>query len=129
MTKRNRKMRRGQVVFALVFTVAMVAAFWAGGYGQWAIPTAIVMLGFVAAMALRDRSQTAEVVYGVGDERIRHLYVQACASAGLAMLAVIVLWYLVTIAEGNPNETLGLLAVLFNGSLIAAAAVLSRRGG
>jgi hypothetical protein len=66
-------------------------------------------------------------MYGVGDERVRQLHLRACASADVAMLAVIVVWYLVTIAVGDPNETLGALAALFNGTLIAAAAALSRR--
>ncbi len=59
---------------ALAITAAIVAAFWIGGSLEWAIPAAILMLGFIAAMALRDRSQTAETLYGVGDERTRRLH-------------------------------------------------------
>jgi hypothetical protein len=128
MSTRSTRLRQGQLILALAITAAIVAAFWIGGSIEWAIPSAIVMLGFIAAMVLRDRSQTAEVVYGVGDERTRSLYLKSTSAAGTAMLAVIVVWYLVTVAAGDPDETLGALAVLFNGTLIAAAAVVSRRG-
>ena len=128
MSKTNSHARNGQLAFALAITVAAIAAFWIGGSPEWAIPAAIVMLGFIAAMALRDRSQTVEVMYGVGDERTRQLYLQSTALAGIVMLAVVVCWYLVTVAQGDPNETLGLLAAIVNGSLIVAAAIVSRRG-
>jgi hypothetical protein len=105
-----------------------VAAFWIGGSVEWAIPSAIVMLGFIAVMVLRDHSQTAQVVYGAGDERVRSLFLRSTSMAGVAMLAVIVTWYLVTVALGEPNETLGLLAALFNGTLIASAAMVGRQG-
>ncbi len=128
MSESNRHWRQAQMGLALTVTAAIVAAFWIGGSLEWAIPAAIVMLGFIAAMALRDRSQTAETLYGVGDERIRGLHLRTVALAGLVMLAIIVIWYLVTVAQGHPNETLGLLAVIFNALLIGAAATLSRRG-
>jgi hypothetical protein len=128
MSAANRHLRRGQMVLALAIAGVTITAFWIGGSVAWAIPTAVVMLGVLAAMAFRDRSQTAEMVYGVGDERTRQLHARVCALAGLVMLAVIVIWYLVTVAQGNPNETLGLLAVIFNASLIGAAVVVARRG-
>jgi hypothetical protein len=128
MSTRSTRLRQGQLILALATTAAIVAAIWIGGSIEWAIPSAIVMLGFIAAMVLRDRSQTAEVVYGVGDERTRSLYLKSTSAAGTAMLAVIVVWYLVTVAAGDPDETLGALAVLFNGTLIASAAAVARRG-
>jgi hypothetical protein len=128
MSTRSTRLRQGQLILALAITAAIVAAIWIGASIEWAIPSAIVMLGFIAAMILRDRSQTAEVVYGVGDERTRSLYLKSTSVAGTAMLAVIVVWYLVTVASGDPDETLGTLAVLFNGTLIASAAAVSRRG-
>jgi hypothetical protein len=128
MSNSNERARRGQMIFALAVTAATIAAFWIGGSPEWAIPAAILMLGFIAAMALRDRSQTAEVMYGVGDERTRQLYLRSVALTGVVMLGVIVSWYLVTVVEGDPDETLGLLAAIFNGNLIVSAAVVSRRG-
>jgi len=128
VSEANKHWRQGQIGLALTITAAVIAAFWIGGSIEWAIPAAIVMLGLIAAMALRDRSQTAETLYGVGDERTRQLHQRTVALAGLVMLAVIVTWYLVTVAQGDPNETLGLLAVIFNASLIGAAATVSRRG-
>jgi hypothetical protein len=128
MSEVNQHMRRGQVVLAIAITAAIVAAFWIGGSVEWAIPSAIVMLGFIAVMVLRDHSQTAQVVYGAGDERVRSLFLRSTSMAGVAMLAVIVTWYLVTVALGEPNETLGLLAALFNGTLIASAAMVGRQG-
>jgi hypothetical protein len=128
MSELNHHMHQGQLALALAITAAIVAAFWIGGSLEWAIPSAIVMLGFIAAMILRDHSQTAQVVYGAGDERIRSLFLRSTSMSGIAMLAVIVVWYLVTVAMGEPNETLGTLAALFNGTLVAAAWVVGRRG-
>ncbi|MGH2980606.1 MAG: hypothetical protein ACRDKV_01000 [Solirubrobacterales bacterium] len=129
MTALKRSRRQGQLGVLLAVTAAIVAAIWVGAGVEWAIPSAMVMLGFIALLVFGvGRSDTAEVIYGVGDERVRQLHLRACAAAGVAMLAVIVLWYLVTVAMGDPNETLGVLATLFNGSLITAAVTLSRRG-
>lgn len=127
MNERSERARNAQMIFGVLITAAIVAAFWIGGSPEWAIPAAIVMLGFIAAMGFSDRSQTAEVMYGIGDERTRDLYRRALAVTGLVMLGVIVVWYLVTVAEGDPNQTLGVLAALFNAGLIAISAVLSRR--
>jgi hypothetical protein len=88
----------------------------------------IFLLGLAAAVTLRERSEAVGVVSGIGDERIRLLHLRTCASAGLIMVAVIVVWYLATVVGGDTNQTLGLLALIFNASLIGAAAVLSRRG-
>jgi hypothetical protein len=129
MSERMRSHRQANLVVLLAITAAIVAAFWIGVGIEWAIPSAIIMLGFIAALIFGvGRSDAAEVMYGVGDERVRELHQRACASAAVVMLAVIVGWYLVTIAAGDPNNTLGTLAVLFNGTLITAAATQSRRG-
>ena len=37
-------------------------------------------------------------------------------------------WWLVTVAQGDPNETLSLLCAIFGVSFILAIVVLARRG-
>ena len=64
---------------------------------------------------------------GTGDERIRSLYTRAVAFAGAVMSFVLPGWWLVTVAQGDPDETLALLSALFGASFIVAVAFLARR--
>ena len=41
---------------------------------------------------------------GIGDERTRSLYRDACAFAGSVMSFVLPGWWLVTVAKGDPND-------------------------
>jgi hypothetical protein len=65
---------------------------------------------------------------GIGDERTRHLYQRATAFAGSVMAFVLPAWWLVTVAQGDPDTTLNFLCAIFGFTWIAAAIVLARRG-
>ena len=109
----------GAAVFA-AFAIGqdLGAAFVSGG-----LVVAFVVLVFVG----RRRSQSLEVMSGIGDERTRHLYTGATAFAGSVMAFVMPGWWLVTVAQGDPNPTLGTLCAIFGVTWIAAAVVLPRR--
>jgi hypothetical protein len=64
---------------------------------------------------------------GIGDERTRNLYRDACAFAGSVMSFVLPGWWLVTVRKGNPNETVALLCAVFAVAWAGAAVVLPRR--
>ena len=76
----------------------------------------------------RRRSDTLEVMGGVGDERSRTLYTRSVAIAGTVMAFVLPGWWLVTVAMGEPNQTLNILCVVFGACFIPAVAVVARRG-
>jgi hypothetical protein len=112
----------------LAIDVIVVAAFWIGRGLEAGLYTGAIMAAFTAFLILgRGRSQTAEVVSGIGDERTRRLYTRSLAFTCLVLVSVMVPWFLVTVIQGEPNETLSILALVFNVSLIGSAAYLSRR--
>jgi hypothetical protein len=67
-------------------------------------------------------------VSGTGDERVRSLYTQAVAIAGAVMSFLLPGWWLVTVAQGEANDTLSLLCAIFGATFVVAVAVLARRG-
>jgi hypothetical protein len=75
----------------------------------------------------RRHSNTLEVMSGTGDERVRSLYTQAVAIAGTVMSFLIPGWWLATVAQGDPNDTLALLSAIFGLSFVAAVVFLARR--
>jgi 4-amino-4-deoxy-L-arabinose transferase-like glycosyltransferase len=118
-----------QVAGMLAITAATTAVFWIAEGFEAAFPVALVLLAFTAVVHFgRRRSNTLEVMSGTGDERVRSLYTQAVAIAGTVMSFLLPAWWLVTVAQGDPNETLSLLCAIFGVSFILAIVVLARRG-
>ena len=118
-----------QVAGMLAITAATTAVFWIAEGFEAAFPVALVLLAFTAIVHFgRRRSNTLEVMSGTGDERVRSLYTQAVAIAGTVMSFLLPAWWLVTVAQGDPNETLSLLCAIFGVSFILAIVVLARRG-
>jgi hypothetical protein len=118
-----------QVAGMLAITVATTAVFWIAEGFEAALPVALVLLAFTAVVHFgRRRSNTLEVMSGTGDERVRSLYTQAVAIAGTVMSFLLPAWWLVTVAQGDPNETLSLLCAIFGVSFILAIVVVARRG-
>jgi hypothetical protein len=117
-----------QVAGMLAITAATTAVFWIAQGFDAALPVGLVLLAFTAVVhfGLR-RSNTLEVMSGTGDERVRSLYMQAVAVAGAVMSFVLPGWWLVTVAQGEPNDALSALCAIFGVTFIAAVAVLARR--
>lgn len=99
-----------QVMGMLAIGAATTAAF-----------TAVVHFG-------RRRWNTLEVMSGTGDERVRSLYTRAVGLAGTVMSFLLPAWWLVTVAQGDQNETLALLCAIFGVTFILSVVVLARRG-
>ena len=117
-----------QLVAGLLLGAGVFVAFAIGGD----LGSAFVSGGIVVAFVLfvhfgRRRSEALEVMGGIGDERTRHLYTGATAFAGSVMAFVLPGWWLVTVAQGDPNETLGVLCAVFAVVWVGAAIVLPRR--
>ena len=117
-----------QLVAGLLLGAGVFVAFAIGGD----LGSALISAGIVVAFVLfvhfgRRRSQALEVMGGIGDERTRHLYTGATAFAGSVMAFVLPGWWLVTVAQGDPNETLSVLCAVFAVVWVGAAIVLPRR--
>lgn len=117
-----------QVAGMVAIAAAGVAVFWAAEGFEAAWPFALVMAAFIGVVHFgRRRSNTLEVMSGTGDERVRSLYARAVAFAGAVMAWVLPAWWLVTVAEGDQNETLALLCAIFGVSFIVSVIYLARR--
>ncbi len=117
-----------QVAGMLAITAATTAVFWIAQGFDAALPVALLLLAFTAVVHFgRRRSNTLEVMSGTGDERVRSLYTQAVAVAGTVMSFVLPGWWLVTVAQGEPNDVLSALCAIFGVTFIVAIAVLARR--
>jgi hypothetical protein len=118
----------GQVSFGLVLVAAVFVAFAIGGdAGEGAISAAIVLAFLVFVFLGRRRSDTLDVMSGIGDERGKFLYMRAVALTGTVMSFVLPIWWLVTVAKGDPNEVLALCCAIFGLTFIASVVVLARR--
>jgi hypothetical protein len=118
-----------QVAGMLVITAATTAVFWIAQGFDAALPVGLLLLAFTAVVHFgRRRSNTLEVMSGTGDERIRHLYMHAVAIAGTVMAFLLPGWFLVTVAQGDPDTTLSALSAIFGLTFVVAVVVLARRG-
>jgi len=119
----------GQLGLGLLLVAAVFAAFTVGGdAGDGAVSAAIVLAFLLLVYFGRRRSDTLDVMSGVGDERGKLLYTRAVAFAGTVMSFVLPIWWLVTIAKGEPNDVLALCCAIFGVSFIVAVMVLAQRG-
>jgi hypothetical protein len=118
----------GQLSLGLLLVAAVFVAFAIGGDpGNGAVSAAIVLAFLLVVLLGRRRSDTLDVMSGIGDERGRLLYIRAVAFAGTVMSFVLPIWWLVTIAKGEPNDVLALCCAIFGASFIGAVAILARR--
>jgi hypothetical protein len=117
-----------QLVAGLLIGAAVFAAFAIGDSLGAALVSGGIVVAFVLTVHLgRRRIESLEVMSGLGDERSRHLYVHSTALAGSVMAFVLPTWWLVTVAQGKPDETLSTLCAVFGLTWIAAAIMLPRR--
>jgi hypothetical protein len=118
----------GQLMVGLVLVAAVFVAFAVGGdAGQGAVSAAIVLAFLLLVLLGRRHSDTLDVMSGIGDERGKLLYTRAVAFAGTVMSFVLPIWWLVTIAQGEPNDVLALCCAIFGASFILGVVILARR--
>ena len=119
----------GQLSIGLVLVAGVFAAFAAGGDLGYGVFSAALVLAFLLLVYFgRRRSDTLDVMSGIGDERAKLLYTRAVAFSGTVMSFVLPIWWLVTIAQGDPNEVLSICCAIFGATFVVAVAVLARRG-
>jgi hypothetical protein len=119
----------GQLGLGLLLVAAVFVAFAIGDDAGSGAVSAAIVLGFLLLVLFgRRRSDTLDVMSGIGDERGKLLYTRAVAFAGTVMSFVLPVWWLVTIARGEPNDVLALCCAIFGASFIVAVVVLARRG-
>jgi hypothetical protein len=118
----------GQVTMGLVLVAAVFVAFALGGdVADGAISAAILLAFLLLVYFGRRRSDTLDVMSGIGDERAKLLYTRAVAFAGTVMSFVLPIWWLVTIAQGDPDPVLSICCAIMGVSFLFAVVVLARR--
>ena len=118
-----------QLVGGLLIAAAVGVAFVIGDDAGSGLVSAAIVAAFVLVLYFgRRRSESVQVMSGIGDERTRQLYTRATAFAGSVMAFVLPAWWLVTVAQGEPDTTLNVLCAVFGFTWVAAAIVLPRRG-
>ena len=95
--------------------------------GNGAIGAGLVLAFLLLVYFGRSRSDTLDVMSGIGDERARTLYTRAVAFSGTVMSFVLPIWWLVTVAQGDPNEVLSICCAIFGATFVLAVVVLARR--
>jgi hypothetical protein len=119
----------GQFTLGLILVAAVFVAFAIGGDAGYGAVSAGLVLAFLLLVLLgRRHSDTLDVMSGIGDERGKLLYTRAVAFSGTVMSLVLPIWWLVTIARGDPSEVLTVCCAIFGASFILAVVVLARRG-
>jgi hypothetical protein len=112
---------------ALGFVV--LAAQWIGGDPRGGLYSLAVMTGFGLLVLLGGRSETVRGLRGDGrDERFRMIDLAATAIAGIVLVTVIIVLWLVELARGHDGNPYGLLGAIAGLSYLAAIAVLRWRG-
>jgi archaellum biogenesis protein FlaJ (TadC family) len=118
----------GQLSLGLVLVAAVVVAFAVGGDPTFGLVSGAIVLAFLLLVYFgRRRSDTLDVMSGIGDERAKLLYTRAVAFSGTVMSFVLPVWWLVTIAKGDPNEVLSICCAIFGATFVLAVVVLARR--
>lgn len=118
-----------QLAGMLAITALTAAAFWAGEGPRAGLTSGALLLAVALFVHLgRRRSETLEALGGIGDERTVSLYARASAFAGNVLALVLPGWWLVTVAQGEPDETLSALCAVFAVAFLGACVVLPRRG-
>ena len=123
--QRTRRALTVTLALAAATTTALVIAYgWAT-----ALAGAAAMLAFTALVYFgRRRSETLDIMSGVGDERTRSLYHRASAIAGHVMVYVLVAWWFVSLATGDVNETVNVLCAIAGVTFLVAVAWVRWRG-
>jgi hypothetical protein len=120
---------RAQLAGMLAIAASTAAAFWIADGPQAAIFPAALIGGFALVIHFgRRRSDTLDVMSGIGDERSRALYTRAVALTGTVLSLVLPGWWLVTVAQGDPNRTLTQVCALFGVTFIVSTVLVARRG-
>jgi hypothetical protein len=119
----------GQMTVGLVLVAAVFVAFALNDDPANGAIGAALVFGFLLLVYFgRRRSDTLDIMSGIGDERSKLLYTRAVAFSGTVMSFVLPIWWLVTIAQGDPNEVLSICCAIFGLTFILAVVVLARRG-
>ena len=113
------------VLMGLVYLVALSVA----GQPVWGVLALAIMVAFSGALLLaRRRSETVKGLLDHKDERISAIDLRATAITALALIAVILIAFVVQIARGQSGWPYSMLGFVGGVTYIVAVIVLRVRG-
>jgi hypothetical protein len=115
--------------FCVVLGGVVLAAQWIGGDPRGGLYSLALMTGFGLLVLFGGRSETVRGLRGDGrDERFRMIDLSATAFAGIVLISVIIVLWLVELARGHDGNPYGLLGAVGGLSYLAAIAFMRWRG-
>ena len=115
--------------FCVVLGVVVLAAQWIGGDPRGGLYSLALMTGFGLLVLFGGRSETVRGLRGDGrDERFRMIDLSATAFAGIVLISVIIVLWLVELARGHDGNPYGLLGAVGGLSYLGAIAFMRWRG-
>jgi hypothetical protein len=114
--------------FSAGMGIVALAAAWAGGQLAVGIIALGIMAGFGLLVLLVGRSETVRGLRGDGrDERFALIDLRATAAAGLALISVLIVCWLVAIAQGHSGRPYDWLCAIGGLAYLLAVVVLRWR--
>jgi hypothetical protein len=115
--------------FCVVLGVGVLAAQWIGGDPRSGLYSLAILTGFGLLVLLGGRSETVRGLRGDGrDERFRMIDLAATAFAGIVLVSVIIVMWMVELARGHDGNPYGALGAVGGLSYLAAIAFMRWRG-
>jgi hypothetical protein len=116
-------------IFGVLMGVVYLVALSVAGQPVWGVLALAMMVAFSGALLLaRRRSETVKGLLDRGDERITAIDLRATAITALALIAVILIAFVVQIARGQSGWPYSLLGFVGGVTYIVAVIVLRVRG-
>jgi len=107
----------------------MLTAMWIGGNLSLGLQSLAIMTVFGALILVGGRSETIRGLRGDGrDERFRQIDIQATALAGIVVLSVIIVAFIVEVARGHDGAPYTWLGAIGGLSYLFAVVALRLRG-
>jgi hypothetical protein len=133
MTRTSARMMTRSRWFVPVFSVGMgvaaLAAAWAGGQPSVGVIALGIMTAFALLVLVAGRSETVRGLRGDGrDERFAQIDLRATAAAGLVLISVLIVRWLVEIACGHSGGPYDWLCAIGGLAYLLAVVVLRWRG-
>lgn len=134
MSTKNETVRRSKAwlatpAVAVVGGIAYFMAGWLGGDHAFAFFGLALMWSCALALVLvRGRSETIRGLLDHRDERLHAIDVRATAFAGVTVLVVDLVAFVVELARGHDGSPYSWLAAVGGASYLLAVIVLVRRG-
>jgi len=116
-------------IFGVLMGLVYLVAFWAGGSLAYGVFGLVVMVAFsLLLLVARRRSETVRGLLDHRDERITAIDLRATAVTALAMIAVVLVAFVVEIARGQSGWPYSMIGAVGGVTYLAAVIVLRIRG-